>query len=368
MRLSPTLLTILCFPVFLHACDRSTEVESPGTEGGASSQESSGDDLDSLFTSAPRKSKEQVIKHYVRRRSKNEPITATEYLQAGKSAIEINDYDAAELLASESIRLEPKNPRAFLLRGQARCSSTEGQYEDALEDVIRARDLGLEDPDVYLNIAKCQDSLGRTQAAIDALSEGIALFPDLRKLYKNRASLYLAQGNNDKALLDYNRILELEPMDALCRIKRAQLNETRGNDEAALEDYKLAARPDPNEGKIPKRPVALKSRAVLLGKLGRHAEAVADLTAALKLDRQDDEIRRLRAVQYIALKKFDLALKDLDRAIENGPEFAQQAYLDRATVYELTGRTELARKDRQAASRLKKKPAERPLFELKESQ
>ena len=149
---------------------------------------------------------------------------------------------------------------------------------------------------------------------------------------------------------------------------RGQLHETTGKNEAALEDYRLAARPDPKEGKIPKRPIALKSRAILLDKLGRHQEAVADLTAALALDRQDDELRRLRAVQYTALKKFDLALADLDEAIENGPEFAQQAYLDRATVYELTGKSDLAQKDRQAASRLKKKPAERPLFELKENQ
>jgi len=358
---------IVFLPFLLHACHREEQGGSPDTTSSAATRATGEEDLD-LFTSSPRESREQMINRYVRRTSKSAPITAEQYLAASCAAIDVNDYEASEVLADESIKLSPKKARAYLLRGQAQCSTLSGKYENALADVEKARELGLKDPDLYMTLGKIYDGLGRTREAIDALSQGIALYPELRKLYKSRASLNLALGEKDKTLLDYDQILKLDPRDSLCLILRAQLYERAGENEKALDDYQLAARPDPKEGKIPKRPVALKFRAILLDKLGRHQEAVADLTAALELDRQDDEVRRLRAVQYIALKKFDLALADLNRAIENGPEFAQQAYLDRATVYELTGKTDLAQQDRQSASRLKKKPAERPLFELKDSQ
>lgn len=365
MRLETALVLVLCSAALLHACHQEAAVEDHDTTSSAPKGDDG--DLSALFTSPPKESGEEIVKRYIRRKN-SVPITARQYREASDAAMELNDYDAAEMLASKSIELDPDNARGYLLRGKARCNSTDGKYEDALADLRIARDLGLRKTDLYATEAKINDSLGRTQDAIDALSEGIVHFPGSKKLYKTRASLNLALGKTDETMKDYNKLLEIDPRDSLCRILRGQLHESTGENEAALEDYELAARPDRKEGKIPKRPVALKFRAILLDKLGRHQEAVADLTAALELDRQDDEVRRLRAVQYIALKKFDLALADLNRAIENGPEFAQQAYLDRATVYELTGKTDLAQQDRQSASRLKKKPAERPLFELKDSQ
>ena len=143
---------------------------------------------------------------------------------------------------------------------------------------------------------------------------------------------------------------------------RAQLYESLGRNEEALEDYKNVAKYEREGERMDKKSVAVKLRASLLDKLGRHKEAVEVLTEGLELFQKDDELLRLRGEQFLKLKDYDKAVSDFSRSIKEEPHYAGAALEARSRAYDLMGKKNLAEADRKAALELKDRPAEKPVY------
>ncbi len=154
----------------------------------------------------------------------------------------------------------------------------------AVEDLVRKKEFAAaataleamrgpsaDDPDVILRLAEVRRLQGEQAKAILILREALEKNPAARILYVPLASLYLQVGDAAAArlTLEKGRTLGAEPAAVAMTLGTAlgRLNES----EAALREFDaaLAAGADAN--------VVLYNRALVLGQLKRHGEAVAAL-------------------------------------------------------------------------------------------
>lgn len=77
-------------------------------------------------------------------------------------------------------------------------------------------------------------------------------------------------------------------------------------------------------------------RAALLGEVGRHEQALADLDAAINLDPEIADIWLFRAASNRALNKLDAALADATKATELAPDLAD-AWLEKGLSHAALG-------------------------------
>lgn len=320
-----------------------------------------GINIDEYLVSAPtRKSETEIIKLYMpgERKSSN----WHDYYDASGNATRVGDYPSAVFLLDKAIELNPKNSDCFYMRGRDKFMDLDDKNASAKLDFIEAIKLGCTNPGAFELLASIYDSDGETQKAIETLSKGIKLCEKKKHLYLARAALYATVGKKEKALADYSSLLESDPGFSRAYFMRGQLYEDLGKNEKALEEYNQAAKTNTIYNKVSTKIAGLKTRAILLNKLGRFEEATADLTEILKERPNDDELLRLRGDNFCALKKYDQALSDYTNSINAAPDFARLSYAARAKLYRLQGKNNLAEKDLVKSIKLKEAPAETPLY------
>ncbi len=77
-------------------------------------------------------------------------------------------------------------------------------------------------------------------AAQSILDLSIQTYPDHAEAYNKRAALYYAKGENDKALVDLGKVLDLEPRHFGALIGRGLILEDMGKSDLALQAYRDA--------------------------------------------------------------------------------------------------------------------------------
>jgi tetratricopeptide (TPR) repeat protein len=186
--------------------------------------------------------------------------------------------------------------------------------------------------------------------AIAQYTAALGIAPDFAPLYGRRAAVHFASSNRQAALTDWNKAIELAPLepwffvyrsqlyadleawpqaesdlDSACALAprepatflaRAGIRLAMGSYLAAIEDLKRVLQLDPNSG-----------RAHLhLGWIHQQAElqdlnmAIDHLTRAIDLMPSEVEPRAQRSVVYAFQNKFELALEDCDALIEMKPD------------------------------------------------
>ncbi len=353
--------------MLLNSCSEAGDTESsskPTAKQKKAKKEKS--ELDGLLLSAPELTLEESIKKYATVPIKNltDKDRGRRLTEAGASAADMGDNEAAEKLLSEAIRLDDNNGDAHYLRGKVRCNGVKNTEQDAMADLRKAIALGVGGSGPHEFLGRIYDSNNQPDLAVESLTNAIKLAPTSKEVYKSRAALYTAMGQKEKALKDYDMLEKLDPESALGPFRRAQVLESlKRNDEARVAYQKVVARDQP-DAKVPLKAIALKRLAALDSARGKHKEAIDELTEAIKFDDTDDEPFRLRGLEYSTMKDYRKAADDLSRAIEERSNSVDN-FSARADVYEKMGKPELAAKDRLEAKRLQDAPAELPIYELK---
>ncbi len=156
---------------------------------------------------------------------------------------------------------------------------------------------------------------GRINEAIDHFTTAIRLDHSSLKSYGNRGNAYQMLGQYEKALIDYGRVIALNPVDPLAYPNRGNLHSRMGHHEAAIRDY----------------------------------------SQAIEIDPYLAEAYNNRGSTYNELGDYDMAVRDFTQAISIKPEFSL-AYGQRASAYYHTGRFHQAWEDIQAMRRLGREP------------
>lgn len=288
----------------------------------------------------------------------------SEILAAAQDALDHSAYPEADELLQKAIAKNPASGKAHYMRGICLSGKIGASPDSALREFKEALRLGYQDFKLYDHMATAYEGKNDLDGAIDALSRGIAFDSGARGLYRYRAALYDKIGDFKNAERDYRRVIEMCSKDKVGKpfMTRGDFYERQKRYEEALGDYAEALEHLRKGDKTP----ALRKRSALLIKLGRHKEALPDLTAILAEHPTDEDALKLRGDTFFALGKNSDALRDYSKVIELAPEFARTSYEGRARVYERLGEMELSRKDMDEARRLYERPAEKPVYEIKE--
>ncbi len=103
-------------------------------------------------------------------------------------------------------------------------------------------------PTADLLMARAESAIHAAQApqASTLLDRIVTLYPDWSQAWRRRAQSALAQGDDEGAMLDLNRALQVEPRDFLAMGQLAELMRAKHEDKPALELLKRELAVDPH--------------------------------------------------------------------------------------------------------------------------
>lgn len=119
-----------------------------------------------------------------------------------------------------------------------------GQIQEALQHYTRLVEQAPNDPDGYLRRAAMYQVLNEPQKIVEECDRALALKPDSGSAYGVRAIGWGMQQQDARALQDFGRAVELEPLVADHWINRAKTYRRMGMLREAADDFLEAARAD----------------------------------------------------------------------------------------------------------------------------
>ena len=167
--------------------------------------------------------------------------------------------------------------------------------------------------------------------------------------YMVRATILAQAKRYDEALDCVNKAEKPAGYRAeLYRIKGGILENLKRYDEAAASYRRAVSKTNQNKDWMTFQIVRC------LEKQNLNKEAIGELGELIKTNPSDAEAYRVRSSIKVRVNDLNGAISDLSKVIELEP--TTKSYFERAKLYERTGRKDLAKKDIQAAEKLKASP------------
>jgi glyoxylase-like metal-dependent hydrolase (beta-lactamase superfamily II)/Flp pilus assembly protein TadD len=226
--------------------------------------------------------------------------------EQGEESLKNENYDQAIKFFSEAIRTDPKNAKAYLLRGTAFLKK--GDEEKALAD----------------------------------FDESLRLDSDGAKSHSFRGLVDFVKGDENKAIASFTESIHRNPKNAAAYLFRGLVYGKHNDTEKAIADFSDCLRLRPNDAK------AYYFRAVGYGTKKDVKKVIADLDASIRLDPKNAEAYQIRGLAYATGGDFDKAIADLDEALRLNPNDSgtqQQRALVLRVKGQLAGRAGKAKAD-----------------------
>ncbi len=262
-------------------------------------------------------------------------------LSQGQLAEALVEYQAA-------VEAEPENIAARTNLGLVLARA--GRNEEAREQLEKAVKLDPSDPSARVMLASLRlpDDAAEARQGFETV---LADQPDHTGALRGRIDASLALGDNETALSDLERLVQIEPGDGLARLQLGAVLQGARRHEEAVEQYRAALEFDLQpaqraaaelsianmasfrgehtealahyDAAIEVKPdlvEAVHNRAGTLSYLGRHAEAVAAYERVLELDPGRDGVLLYLATALFQSGRTDEALETYRLATERSPE------------------------------------------------
>lgn len=222
-------------------------------------------------------------------------------------------------------------------------------YDKAAECFRKATELGSTDQErtyAFANLAYSQHMCGDLHKALKSYNSAIGDDTGKIALMLQRANILVQIDSLDKALEDYNNILKKEPTNSSALFFRACIYSEINEFSKAKADYMklLSIEPENNNVKL--------GLAMLYKKEGKYNESLTLLTLLIESSPQTAEYYIARSDVERLMGQLEIALMDVEKAIELEPENVNHHTLQ-GILYEELGRTSAARKSRIEVARLK---------------
>jgi len=200
---------------------------------------------------------------------------------------------------------------------QAQLLAKEGKHHEALNKI---NSLIIETPFIanyHTFKAECLINLNEVDKALTAMNFAIKMMPDSAFLYQTRGLILQAYGLYDVAIMDYNKILELEPNNKALRgvtlSNRGNCKSATLKHEDALKDLQTAHALVPNDLAI------MNNLAKTLDELGKQDEAMKYLEMILAKDTMFVEAYVNYGFIYQTQNDHEKAVKYFDKAQKLAP-------------------------------------------------
>jgi len=170
------------------------------------------------------------------------------------------------------------------------------------------------------------DQFVRVDDAFAHFTERIRNHPDDPFYYKARAALSSDRKEFDRALGDWNKVVELDPEDPSTYFGRGNIRLTRREWAQAVGDFTQTIKIDPEHADA--------HRARAFAGIAQHSfdQAVADCNEAIRLDPEDSGALVIRARGWLGKQEFDKAIADCAEAVRIDRSDAR-AYMCRALAW-----------------------------------
>ena len=237
------------------------------------------------------------------------------------------DEAGAEADLLRALQLDPSDARCHANLGGV--LARRGDEQGALRAFSRAIELDPGCAAAWSNRGSLRGERGELAEAMRDHERAIELAPGQAQLWQNRSVARLRAGDLAGAEADLDRAVELDPSNVQVRYNRASFY-SRHPDPAvrprALVEYDRLLELEPGfvEGR--------RARALARAKQGDQEGALADLTVAIDGGARDPRLFLLRAELRLERRDLEDALRDYDRALALAPEggpLAVQALLGR---------------------------------------
>jgi len=181
---------------------------------------------------------------------------------------------------------------------------------------------------------------GDNNRAVLDFTDAIRLDPNMGVAFHQRGIAHGFIQENDKAIADFNETIRLWPGNIRAYVLRGFQYVRKGNYDLAFADFNQALRMDP--GFAP----AYQNRGFAYSLTGNHTQAIADYNQAIRLDQNNNPTDvafslMFRGLIYQDIRNLDMAIADFTEAIRLDPnlEMIQPSiYESRARAY--AGRNE----------------------------
>ena len=152
-------------------------------------------------------------------------------------------------------------------------------------------------------------------------SHVLAHFPQETMAYKLRGNYFLERKEYQKAFVDYNTALRLQPNYKEAYNNRGVIYLQAGQYDLALRDFNQTLHIDPNYYQ------AYLNRGWLYFRRSEYAQALADCGKTLSLKPHNEKAHLCRAQIYIKKKQYNLAIDDFNAILALNPYHAKSYYL-----------------------------------------
>jgi tetratricopeptide (TPR) repeat protein len=153
--------------------------------------------------------------------------------------IDKGDYTETLIDLNWLLQIEPKNVKAFCLRGLV--LGKLGDSQSALKDLNQALFLEPQNPEVRIGRGKIRTEIGDAQGAIADFNELLREYPSNNEIYICRAKAHLKLKDYRTAIEDFSRSLALNHQNPQLYCDRAEARYDFGDLKGAIDDYQQAA-------------------------------------------------------------------------------------------------------------------------------
>ena len=212
----------------------------------------------------------------------------------------------------------PKDWRALLLRGAIRID--QGDWENAILDLIQAREINDDSPAVHYQLARALVQKGTVETAERSLRQALSKNPDYVPAQLLLAELELRQGRVETVLQDLDELMRRRPALPQSYWLRSQAYVLRGEFRRAEQDLQQVLREMVSQEA--ERPLVLEALAWVKYRQRQYAAARRLLTEALSLSPSSRQALYLLGLCYVAEKKPDQAFEVVRAYVAKSPDQA----------------------------------------------
>ncbi|WP_425617422.1 tetratricopeptide repeat protein [Anatilimnocola sp. NA78] len=218
----------------------------------------------------------------------------------------LKKYDEALKLCDQVIKLKPKETLGYSLR--ARIHVMKDDLKAGIEDLNEALKINSEDIPALLMRSSLLAADGKADAAKADVEKAMRLRPDVPQVILMNSRLAAQQGKFGEAIRDVQTLLRSDPKNAEYRLQLALYLQGDKRPRRAIEVLNGLHDDDPKDADI------LRTRGDALLSINKHAEAIADYEAALKLDPEDTGV--LNNLAWVLATSETESVRDAKRSIE----------------------------------------------------
>ncbi|MDR4483501.1 MAG: tetratricopeptide repeat protein [Nitrospirales bacterium] len=226
-----------------------------------------------------------------------DPSIQDAQLKLGEFYLLSQQTKEAKQYAEVVLASSPQDFKGHLLRG--RSLLVEKDFEKGIEELKKSLELDPDNEQVYVDLARAYLAFKKPEDADAILDQGLTRKANSTVLNLAKGDLYLLQGKNTEAEVQYQRVLELDPKNDGLYVKLASYYQATQKWKESEEVYQLLATRNPTS-EMPQ---------ILLGEfytfMGDRAKALAHFQSGVELNPKSDPAKHSLINFYLDHQQWD---------------------------------------------------------------